>query len=119
MKIYPNSFPVPLIDGYHYEIDCGILRPDIVSVIATQRRRYKTMAHHYQLVFAVELNLLEHWQLWVNTFGYNWFSMRLTNSAGKCAPQGVRFVSDLALTPLTGNVFVASIIAESIPREPV
>ena len=117
MMNYPDNFPVPLLAPYQYVVDMGLVQSSLGQPLRRQRRRYKTMINHFQLEFALPIDEYAIWQAWINDFGYNWFNIRLTTYKGKCIKQGTRIVSNMEVGPISDNVMVVSLVAESMPVE--
>lgn len=119
---YPTVYPKPTIEGYAIAVDMGLSRVKMGAGNSKQRRRFRSMPQAFQFNFALPIDSLASWQMWVNDFAYTWFSMDVTsylsgmpNSQGHCTPHVIRFTSDLAITPINGASVNVQVNAEMAP----
>ena len=123
MRTYPSGYPKPLIDGYGISVDMGVVRTDMETGRAKQRRRFRSMPQMFSFTFVVPIKQLGPWQAYVNQYCYEWFELDatsyLTSSQldDNCSPHVVRFTSNLEITPFTGESMSVTVTAEMAPVE--
>jgi hypothetical protein len=118
---YPSEFPLPLWQGYNYNVNMEVIRTPMDTGYPRQRRRHKSMPHLFNVTFRVKQELLGKWQRWINEVGYQWFVMPVadmySSEAGKdCSDQQVRFTADLQIALRTPRVYEISTQMEISPR---
>jgi len=116
---YPNIFPLPTLNNYAINVDMGVTRVQMERGNTKQRRRYTTMPQRFNATFILPFENLQKWQLWVNRYGYEYFSINLTSyitdgaNGDRCNVHFARFIGDLAIRPLTRDVVEVTAILES------
>ena len=122
MESYPKDFPAPMVSNYAIHVDMGLLRSAIKTGKPRQRRKYRHMPQTFKVAFAMNIQDLDSWQIWVNGYAYDWFKMPLTsyeNDPTKtCAPHTVRFISDLEINPLSPEAVAVAVVIESFEHRP-
>lgn len=110
---YPKEFPEPTINGYGIAVNMGIVRTEMENGYAKQRKRLLNMPQSFNMVFAIPLDMLNKWQVWVNDNAYEDFNINLTSfetTTGFCSTHVVKFISDLNIQPLTADTFNISVV---------
>ena len=123
MRTYPSAYPKPLIDGYGISVNMGVVRTEMETGRAKQRRRFRSMPQMFNFKFVVPISQLGPWQAYVNQYCYEWFELDatsyLTSSQldDNCSPHIVRFTSNLEIAPFTGDSMSVTVTAEMAPVE--
>lgn len=121
MTEYPESYPLPLVQGYAIDVDMGLIRTTFETGRVRQRRNYQTMPHLFGFTFVVGTRDLWDWLRWVNSYAYDWFEMDCTSfltgyqeSSGYCSAHAVRFASNIRMTSVDREYFEVNVTAEMV-----
>src|SRR5215831_2732791 len=92
---FPPDLPcVSRIDGYGIGANASLLRTPIESGNASQRRSNARMPQEIKLAWRVDNNNLKPLLAWLNSFGYEWFNLRLASIESSALDE---FASDIAV----------------------
>jgi hypothetical protein len=104
--IYPSSLPcVSRIDGFAMASAAAVLTTPIASGNPTQRRAHARLPTEIVLGWRAPNAQLKPLVAWLNTYGYDWFTLTLAGLEASqadafTAPIEVRLMSDLKMTLL-------------------
>ena len=108
MDVYPIQLPPPIREGYEFAPVSSMVRTEMQSGRARQRRRFTsvpTMASVSWILTAVQARYFESWYEGVLTSGSEWFEMPLITPLGNFR-HVVRFTDIYrGPTPITVNHF--------------
>ncbi|MEE4464966.1 hypothetical protein V2S84_23080 [Azotobacter chroococcum] len=116
---YPDYLPVPLRDSYGFEAVSPMVRSDLQSGRARQRRRYTsvpTMASVSWLMTDLQARMFEAWFEEVLISGSEWFEMPLKTPLGGLQNFACRF-TDIYRGPTLVGVSLWRFTAELELRE--
>ena len=87
--IYPDKYlPDPLIDGYGFKSENNLLRTEMVTGLARQRRKYKSVPNKVPIKWLFDDDQASFFMSWYRDIlcdGSAWFMMKLKT------PQGIGF----------------------------
>ena len=121
METYPAGWPLPRFSPYSYVADSGLIRPPMSGGFARQRRLYDVRPQTWKGVqFAIPAALFYLWSEWINSYGFEFFTIplasRLSAQAGRpVADTIVRITSDLAIELQENAVYIVTVDLEQSP----
>lgn len=90
---YPSQLPAPLREGYAIQHDSPLMRTQMQSGRARQRRRFTSVPSVISvswIMTEVEAQLFEAWFRWTTVDGSKWFNVSLSTPTGR-KPRVCRF----------------------------
>ena len=121
---FPDSLPcVSRIDGFQMSSSAAVIRTPFEAGNSRQRRLHNRMPTEIALAWRVENARLAALFAWLNTFGYDWFNLRLAgleaSRLGAFALKvAVRCMSDIQVTLMQfhrSNYWTLRVTAEYQP----
>ena len=85
MANYPDTLPLPEVEGYGIQPQAAFIRTDMDQGPARQRRRFTAAPTHYAvkwLLTEVQLATFESWYEGSVEAGASWFTVQLRNGQG-------------------------------------
>jgi hypothetical protein len=105
MAGYPDTLPLPTVDGYGIQPQAAFIRTDMDQGPARQRRRFTTAPTHYPVrwVFTEpQLGTFESWYEGAADAGAGWFTVQLRNGQGLQTVEA-RFIEPWQASMLSGR----------------
>jgi len=123
---WPASLPFPDRDGYQYQLGFGIVRTPFAGGSIRQRRTVWSMPGTFNLSFRMNTAQLGILQVFLDQYGFGWFSMDLVSGAARvqrplsdCLAHRVRFIADPVQMMIGPNLWRVTLQAEvAAMREP-
>lgn len=85
MAGYPDTLPLPEVEGYGIQPQAAFIRTDMDQGPARQRRRFTTAPTHYPVKWIMteeQMELFEAWYEGAADAGAAWFTVQLRNGRG-------------------------------------
>ena len=95
------GLPCPLVSGYQYGVDGGLIATPFDIGWSNRGRRWSTNPRIFLLTFSVTAVELKSVQEFADQYGYSWFVIPLiTGDTGTSTPSDhiVRIISNLSIT---------------------
>lgn len=112
---YPDFFPCPTWE-YGEAWTTFADRTPMESGWVRQRKRWQDFHTAIDLTFQMDTETFSIWNDWVQSNGYDWFSMRMEEFQGERPLRVIRFTSPAQYTYADFNTVVVSVSAE-VDRE--
>jgi len=116
---WPATLPAPDRSGYQYSIGFGLVRTPFEGGYTRQRRTSFAMPGAFAMEFRMNTKQLGLLQVFLDTYGYGWFSMDLVSGAARiwrplsdCIFHKVRFTSDPVMAMVAPNLWQVTLQAE-------
>jgi hypothetical protein len=116
---WPETLPMPDRDGYQYGLAFGLIRTPFTGGSVRQRRTVWSMPAQFALAFRMNTAQLGILQIFLDLYGYGWFSMDLVSGAARvmrplsdCLAHRVRFISDPTHQLIGPNLWRVTLTAE-------
>lgn len=108
------GLPAPLIAGYQYRRDSGIVRTPFAAPMAEVARVRLGGLRAYELAWGLDGAQLALAETFLKAFGYTWFEVCMASGLSATpVPHEIRLTSDWQTTALSGDAYRLAASAEA------